>query len=144
MNGRRTKYSGQAAVAALILATATAPALAAPSPQPEASGVTASALAEAAKPLETPTFASIPPAPKDVRPFTAWRAAIADTKAVGRQAYAEGEAGPWLLADSEAWATRERAEAVPPAPMTTPAEANTDAFVREMIRRATPPPRARH
>jgi len=143
MNGCRAKYSSLAAVLALLTAAAAAPAAAEPTPQSDG-GVTANALSEAGKPLPLPTFASIPPAPTDVRPFTAWRAAIADTKAAGQQAFAEGEAGPWTLADSEAWAARARAEAEPPPPMTSPADANTDAFVREMIRRATPPPRAKH
>jgi hypothetical protein len=140
MNGCRAKYSSLAAVLALLAGAAAAE----PTPQPASGGVTASAIAAAGQPLERPTFASIPPAPKDVRPFIAWRAAIADTKTVGQQAFAEGQAGPWILEGSEAWAAHERAAAAPPPPMTTAADANTDAFVREMIRRATPPPRAKH
>ena len=89
-----------------------------------------------------PTFASIPAKPTDVRAFQAWRGAIAEIKAVGVQTAAEGNAGPWILSDTEGWADHARAEADPPKPMTTPAQGDTDAFVREMIRRATPPPRA--
>ncbi len=81
-----------------------------------------------------PTFAHIPPAPTDVRPFVAWRAAIADTKHVGAQTDAEAVAGPWTLSDTQGWADRARAEANPPAPMTAPAQGDTDAFVRAMLR----------
>ena len=91
-----------------------------------------------------PTFAQIPAAPTDVRPFVAWRSSIADIRKVGVQTAAEAHAGPWLLSGSEVWADQARAEAVPPAPMTKPAQGDTDAFVREMLRRATPPPRASH
>ena len=63
---------------------------------------------------------------------------------VGAQTAAQAAAEPWTLSDTQGFVDRARAEAAPPAPMTTPAEGDTDAFVREMIRRATPPPRAKH
>jgi hypothetical protein len=143
MNGRRARYSSLAAVSAVAIAGfAATGAVAEPTPQPAADGVTASALTEAGKTMAAPTFASIPPAPKDLRPFRAWRAAIAETKGVGAATLAEAQAGPWTLDGTEAWAARARAAAAPPPPM-TPAESDTQAFVRDMIRRATPPPRAR-
>lgn len=145
MNGCRAKYSSlavRALFAALVAASVAAgQAVAAPTPQPSTSPAL-SAIAEGEKPAVRPTFADIPPAPTDVRPFVAWSGAIADTKRVGAQTAAEANAGPWLLSDSEAWADRARAEATAPAPMTTPSQGDTDAFVREMLRRATPPPRA--
>ncbi|MEJ0065362.1 MAG: hypothetical protein WDM85_07860 [Caulobacteraceae bacterium] len=115
--------------------------MAAPVAQPAASPAL-NAISEGEKPATRPTFAQIPAAPSDVRPFVAWRAAIVDTQRVGAQTAAEANAGPWTLSGTDAWADRARAEAAPPAPMTTPAQGDTDAFVREMLRRATPPPRA--
>jgi hypothetical protein len=147
MNGCRAKYSSLAAATLLAAGVWAGQTLAEPTPQPSASPMTASpvtadALAEASAVKTTPTFAQMPVAPTDVRGFQAWRGAITDLKAVGAQTESEGAAGPWLLADTEDWAERARAEAAPPAPMTTPAQGDTDAFVRDMIRRATPPPRA--
>jgi hypothetical protein len=147
MNGCRAKYSSlsaQAFVGFFALASLTAGlAVAAPKPQPSASPAL-SAISEGEKPAARPTFAQIPAAPTDVRPFVAWRSSIADIRKVGVQTAAEAHAGPWLLSGSEVWADQARAEAVPPAPMTKPAQGDTDAFVREMLRRATPPPRASH
>lgn len=144
MNGCPVKYSSLAAallaLASLAASLAAGRSLAAPAPQRSTSPVTG-VIAEAETSAVLPTFASIPPLPTDVRPFQAWRVAIADARAVGAQTAAEAAAEPWTLADSEGWAARARAEADPPAPMTTP-DNDTDAFVREMMRRATPPPRA--
>ena len=141
MNGCRAKYSRSTA-AAFVLASLTAgQAMAEPTRPPSASPVLG-AIAEGEKPAALPTFASIPPTPTDVRPFVAWRAAIADTRRVGAETAAEAAAGPWMLSGTQAWADSARAEAEPPAPMTTPAQGDTDDFVREMLRRATPPPRA--
>jgi len=142
MNGCRAKYSSLAAATLLAAGVWAGQSAAAPKPQLPASPVTTDALAEAGAVKTTPTFAQMPAAPTDVRGFQAWRGAIADLKAVGAQTATEGASGPWLLADTEDWAERARAEAAPPAPMTTPAQGDTDAFVRDMIRRATPPPRA--
>jgi hypothetical protein len=141
MNGCRAKYSTLCAASIAFVSLAAGRVVAEPTPQPSASPAL-SAIAEGEKPAERPTFAQIPSNPTDVRPFVAWKASIADMKRVGAQTAAEANAGPWLLSDSEGWADRARAEAEPPAPMTTPAQGDTDAFVREMLRRATPPPRA--
>jgi hypothetical protein len=147
MNGCRAKYSSltaQALVGFLALAALTAgSAMAAPTPQPSASPAL-TAISEGEKPAVRPTFAQIPAAPTDIRPFVAWRSSIADIRQVGVQTAAEANAGPWSLSGTEGWADQARAEAVPPAPMTKPVQGDTDAFVREMLRRATPPPRASH
>ncbi|HEY2708574.1 MAG TPA: hypothetical protein VGI95_11030 [Caulobacteraceae bacterium] len=133
MNGLRAKLS---VVAAAALFAASTGAHAAPATS------TADAIADAERPAPLPTFASIPPAPKDLRPFAAWRSAIHDTKVAGAQVYAEGAATPWTLGDTEGWAAHERALAAAPAPMTSPSEGDTEAFVKAMRARATPPPRA--
>jgi len=141
MNGCRAKNSTFCAAALALASLAVGQAVAEPTPQPSASPVL-NAIAAGEQPAVRPTFAQIPSAPTDVRPFVAWKASIADTKRVGAQTAAAANAGPWMLSDTESWADRARAEAAPPAPMTTPAQGDTDAFVREMLRRATPPPRA--
>jgi hypothetical protein len=147
MNGCRAKYSSltaQVFVGLFALASLTGgQAVAAPTTQPSASPALA-AISESEKPATRPTFAEIPAAPTDVRPFVAWRASIADIRKVGVQTAAEANAGPWTLSGTDGWADRARAEAVAPAPMTNPGQGDTDAFVREMLRRATPPPRASH
>jgi hypothetical protein len=141
MNGCRAKYSSLAAGLAVLASFTADVSAAAPTAQPSASPAPG-AIAAAEKAATRPSFASIPPAPTDVRPFRAWQVAIADTRHVGAQTAAQAAAEPWTLSDTQGFVDRARAEAEPPAPMTTPAEANTDAFVREMLRRATPPPRA--
>jgi hypothetical protein len=141
MNGCRAKYSCLLAAVAVWASLRAGQALAAPSAQASASPVPG-AIGQAEKSTSRPTFAAIPSAPTDVRSFQAWRAAVADTKHVGVQTAAEAAAEPWTLSDTQGFADRARAEAAPPPPMTTPAEGDTNAFVREMIRRATPPPRA--
>ncbi|HLY79970.1 MAG TPA: hypothetical protein VKQ70_11380 [Caulobacteraceae bacterium] len=147
MNGCRAKYSSlsaKALVGLVTLASLTAGrSVAAPTAQPSASPAL-SAIAEGEKPATRPTFADVPPAPSDIRPFVAWRSAIGDIRQVGAQTAAEANAGPWTLSDTQGWADQAKAEANPPPPMTTPAQGDTDAFVREMLRRATPPPRASH
>ena len=144
MNGCRAKYSSLSAQVLLGLASLTAgQAFAAPAPQPSTSPAV-SAIAQGEQPAVRPTFAQVPSAPTDIRPFVAWRADIADIRQVGARTAAEANAGPWTLSDTQGWVDLARAEADPPPPMTTPAQGDTDAFVREMLRRATPPPRASH
>jgi hypothetical protein len=143
MNGCRAKYSSLAAGVVVLASCAAGGSLAEPTAQASASPVPG-AISQAEKGAALPTFASIPSAPTDVRPFRGWVAAISDTQRVGAQTAAEAAAEPWTLSDTEGFADRARAEATPPAPMTEPADGDTDAFVRDMIRRATPPPRASH
>jgi hypothetical protein len=143
MNGCRAKYSSLTAAVLACASLAAGRASAEPTPQAAASPAL-SAITEGEKPATRPTFAQVPAAPTDVRPFVAWRSAIGDIQHVGAQTSAEAYAGPWTLSGTEGWADQARVEANPPAPMTTPAQGDTDAFVREMLRRATPPPRASH
>jgi hypothetical protein len=143
MNGCRAKYSTLSTLVFGGLLALAGVAAAAPTPRPSASPAL-SAIAEGEKPAPRPTFAQVPPAPDDIRPFVAWRSAIVDIRHVGAQTAAEANAGPWTLSDTQGWADQAKAAANPPAPMTSPAQGDTDAFVREMLRRATPPPRASH
>jgi hypothetical protein len=141
MNGCWAKYSSLAVAAVALGGVGAGIARADPAAKPT-SPITAGALEDAAKPAQRPNFVDIPAAPKDIRPIQAWQASIADTKAVGVKTAAEANAGPWTLSGTQAWVDRAIAQANPPPPMTKPADANTDAFVRDMLRRATPPPRA--
>lgn len=91
-----------------------------------------------------PDFTSVPPAPTDVRPASAWRSAVAAEWAEKRGADAEasalvfsldvGAAAPW--ADAEI-ATIPAAERPGPLPDATP---GVEAFVQSSQSRATPPP----
>jgi hypothetical protein len=116
---------------------ASPPTIASPSP------VTTNAMAGAEAESAYPTFEGIPPTPKDVRSFDAWKASIADIKAVGVDMNAAAAAEPWTLSDTEAWAAHERATATPPPPVTTADDASTDAIVAQMRERAKQPPRSR-
>lgn len=86
-----------------------------------------------------PSFADIPPEPKDLRPLAAWGKA-ADATEADRLALEGATAdNTWTLTGTEAFAAKANREAGP-APTsfasTTPA---TEAYVRELRRRATPP-----
>jgi hypothetical protein len=146
MDDVRAIYSSCVLALTLALAGATAAApLTLPPPKPGATyaPATSSAIGAAEAPAPYPTFASIPPFPKDVRPVSAWKTAVLAIKGEGAQVDAQA-AGPWTLNDSEAWAAQERAEATPPPPVTTPSDLDTAAYAAAMIARATPPPPLRH
>jgi hypothetical protein len=135
MNGRPVKFSTLAPALACLAA---ASAVGAP-----AAADTAAAIAGAQTGASFPSFARVPATPKDVRSARAWKAAVVATRIDGAGIARQAAATPWTLADTADWAARERSEATPPAPVTTPAEGDTEAFVRAMRARATPPPRSR-
>lgn len=85
-----------------------------------------------------PSFAKIPPAPKDVRPLTAFAESVADARAAA--ARLEAETGPetWSLTGTERFAaTAERQIGPDPGPASPE---DTEAFARSLRERATPPP----
>jgi hypothetical protein len=91
-----------------------------------------------------PKFSEIPPVPKDVRPATAWRAAVYDEWALKQRTEAEAAALPFALdgKDTQAWAQAELAK-IPPAEMIPPAAdsaARSEAYAAAARGRATPPP----
>lgn len=88
-----------------------------------------------------PTFAEIPPAPKDVRAPKAYAAAVADAKSA--LAKLESETGPetWTLNGSDSFAANAQREAG--AEPAAPKGADTEAFARGLRERATPPPSPR-
>ena len=90
-----------------------------------------------------PTFASVPAAPKDVRPVAAWRTAVVETRITGARLTRAAAKEPWTLDDTVGWAARERNEARPPAQITQPSEPDVDAMVKAMKARASQPSRRR-
>jgi hypothetical protein len=151
MNGCMVNYSALAAVLVLAGAGLAAPAVAQPKPKPTLNlppaypnPVTQQAIAAARQTAPLPTFAQIPPIPKDVRSTAQWKASVTGLKAQGAQLTQLAASEPWTLGDTDAWAASKRAEAEPPAPVTTPSsQADTEAFAAAMRARAMPPPRKR-
>ena len=91
-----------------------------------------------------PTFASIPPAPKGVRGFDAWKTSILAIRGQGDELTHMAAVEPWTLHDTDAWANEERGAAIPPPQITIASSpADTAAFAAALRARATPPPRKR-
>jgi len=139
MNGFRAIFASAAAAAlggALAAHAAT--------PSPTQSPATTAAIAEARKSAHWPTFASVPPAPTDVRPAKAWKSAVMTTRGEGAELALAAAAEPWTLHDSEGWANEERDAATPPPQITAASSAaDTEAYAAALRARATPPPRKR-
>ena len=90
----------------------------------------------------TPRFSQVPVIPTDVRPVTAWRAAVVSEWSQKRQTERQAAALPFTLANTEAWAQRTRAK-IPAGQTTAPkpdAAAQIEAFAASERARATPPP----
>jgi hypothetical protein len=149
MNGCMVKYSALAAALLLAGAGFAAPAAAQPKPTlnpppVRPNPVTQQAITEGHKGGAFPTFASIPPLPKDVRSMAEWKASVTGLKATGAALTEMAAAEPWTLGDTETWAAGKRAAAAPPAPVTEPSsQSDTEAFAAAMRARAMPPPRKR-
>lgn len=91
-----------------------------------------------------PSFVHVPPVPRDVRPASAWRAAVYETWGLKQSLEAEAAAIPFTLAVGQAgaWAAAERAK-IPAAEMTPPpadTAGQAEAFAETARARATPPP----
>lgn len=89
-----------------------------------------------------PKFSQIPPVPKDVRPPKAFGVAAAETVKVRDEIVAATEPNTWTLQGggeaTSAFAGQARAAAGPELAPTDPA--TTEAFAKELRKRATPPP----
>ncbi|MGH6966698.1 MAG: hypothetical protein ACREE0_19640 [Phenylobacterium sp.] len=88
-----------------------------------------------------PKFTQIPPVPKDVRPPKSYGVAAAEVVKVRDQMVAATEPNTWTLQAGDATSTfagQARAAAGPELAPTDPAV--TEAFAKELRRRATPPP----
>ena len=103
----------------------------------------ANEVAAAAKaPGPYPKFADIPSPPKDVRPASAWRAAVLTEWDEKRALEREVAALSFTLTNTEDWARTERAK-IPESEMKAvepDAAADSEAFAQAQRERATPPP----
>lgn len=99
---------------------------------------------EAAKLARTngpfPKFTQIPAVPKDVRPVKEFGVAAADTVSVRDDLVAKSDPQTWTLkeGDTTTFAGQGRTAAGPEIAPTDPTA--TEAFARELRKRATPPP----
>lgn len=108
------------------------------------SPIAAEARAAQRNPGPYPKFSLVPPVPSDVRPVSAWRAAVYDVWGLKRQTEANAAAISFALVvgEAEPWASVERAK-IPPEEMIPPAadtSEQTEAFAAAARARATPPP----
>ena len=88
-----------------------------------------------------PKFSQIPPVPKDVRPPKSYGVAAAETVKLRDDLVAATEPNTWTLQAGDAtsaFADQARAAAGPELAPTDPAV--TEAFAKELRKRATPPP----
>lgn len=90
-----------------------------------------------------PTFSDIPKTPTDVRPVSAWKAAV--TNLQDRKAMLEARAAqlPPAPNDTEAFAAAQRSRAVAPPPVSESSGQQTEAEAKALRERATPPPSSR-
>jgi hypothetical protein len=101
------------------------------------------AISVAEQPAPYPSFANVPQIPDDVRAPTLWKADVVATRVAGARLARQIARDPWTLSDTAGFAARARAEASPPAPLTTSSQAETEALVKAMQARAIKPPRRR-
>ena len=85
-----------------------------------------------------PTFRGIPPAPKGLRPRRQYGVQAAQIEKEADQLAAATADNTWTLENSETFAAQARADAGPVLPPAEPGE--TEAFVKGLKARATPPP----
>jgi hypothetical protein len=86
-----------------------------------------------------PTFAQIPPMPKDVRAPPAYGAGARKLEAAGAELDAQTAPDTWTLGGTDTFATGAQSTIGKEQPV-TPADAGTEAFVSAGQKRATPPP----
>jgi len=108
----------------------------------DAPSQTTAAIASAEKKAPYPTFASVPPVPKDIRPFADWKTAVSSIQTAGKSLAAQAAEQQWTLADTEGFAAQARSEATPPRQQTFAEDPATAALVAEMRARAKAPPRS--
>jgi hypothetical protein len=90
-----------------------------------------------------PTFAAVPPVPKDVRPHKQYGVAAAQIDKAAADLERATADDTWTLKqDTSTYAAAARAAAGPDRPATTATD--TEAFAQALRKRATPPPPAKH
>ena len=98
----------------------------------------------AAAPSAYPSFCSIPPAPKNVRPAEAFRAQVVTTRLAGAVLVRDSSPETWSLAGTGDFTETARREAEPPPPPAALGPAATAAFLAKAKAKAEPPPKPRH
>ena len=89
-----------------------------------------------------PTFAGLPPIPKDVRPHQQYGQAAAQIAQAGRELEQATADDTWTLSNTETFAAEAQA-GIGPA-IEPPQSADTEAFTKALRKRATPPPPRKH
>jgi hypothetical protein len=115
-------------------------------PVDSSSPVAKDVIATSQHPGPFPRFAEIPKTPTDIRPVSAWKAAVTDLQDRKAVVVAEIDALPPAATDTEAFAAAARRRATAPAPITAPpadAEQQAEAYAKALRERATPPPSPR-
>jgi len=86
-----------------------------------------------------PTFAQIPPEPTDVRPVRAWGPAANQVEMAAAQLMSDTAPSTWTLSGTDNFVAVARSQAGP-APAAESTTAATEAYAKELRKRATPPP----
>ena len=89
-----------------------------------------------------PSFTDIPPVPKDVRPKAQYGVQAAAVETTAAALDAATAPGTWTLQKSDTFANTARQAAGPDLPPVDPAV--TEAFAKDLRKRATPPPPPKH
>jgi hypothetical protein len=120
--------------------------LASASPSAAVWAATGPASCAAAGSAAYPSFCDIPKTPTDIRPATAFKAAVVDTRVAGRRVVrATGSDTFGLpLGEADAFSRAAQAEAAPPPEASTAPPEDSAAAAAELRRRATPPPPRPH
>jgi hypothetical protein len=85
-----------------------------------------------------PTFASIPPVPKDIRPHKQYGQAAAQIEKTRDELALATADNTWTLSNTEIFAAEVKSGAGPD--VAAAQQSDTDAFARDQRKRATPPP----
>jgi hypothetical protein len=89
-----------------------------------------------------PTFAAIPPVPKDLRPRRQYGAAARQVDQAAAQVEQATADNIWSLSNTDTFAADAQRAAGPD--QAAPQPADTEAFAAALRKRATPPPPAKH
>ena len=92
---------------------------------------------------QDPTFASIPPVPKEERKLADWGKAADQLEIAGAKLDRETAPNTWTLTGTEGFAARARSQAGPDLDTSTSTTTASVAFAKELRERATPPPSPR-
>jgi hypothetical protein len=93
----------------------------------------------AKNPEPYPTFCSIPKPPTGLKSPATFRREVIATRLVGRDLVDATAPSTFTLTDTAGFAQRAITEAAPPPPLTTPSDAETEAFAKAARATATPP-----